>query len=245
MQRFSRTELLLGEQAFSRLANSHVAVIGVGAVGGYAIEGLARAGLGQLTLVDFDSIQPTNINRQILATERTIGKPKVDAARERIISINPHCQTQPLELFADDQSITRVLEMKPDLVIDAIDSVNPKTQVLQTTYQSGVTVISSMGAALRTDPEKIKIGDISQTSNCPLAKIIRKRLRSRGIQSGITCVYSTEQVQFDFTQSNLDDSQDPQYPRGRKRNTLGSLPTLTGIFGLILANLAIKTLTEK
>lgn len=235
----------MGEHAFARLVASHVAVIGVGAVGGYALEGLARAGIGTLTLVDFDAIQPTNINRQILATENTIGRPKVAAARDRIHSINPDCRVHALELFADEQSIQRVLKLQPDLVIDAIDTVQPKVHILEATYQQEVTIISSMGAALRTDPEQIKINDIARTTNCPLAKIIRTRLRSRGIETGITCVYSTEPVRFDFSAGPPDEPQEHGYQRGRKRHILGSLPTLTGIFGLILANLAIKILTEK
>ena len=236
MQRFLRTRLLLGESRFDRLRASHVAVIGLGAVGSYAVEGLARAGVGKLTLMDFDTIQPTNINRQLIALDSTIGQPKVQAARDRIIDINPDCRVVPHELFGDSDSIEQVLATGPDVLIDAIDSLNPKVQVLTASFHSPVKLFSSMGAALRTDPAQVRIGDISETRNCPLAKKIRKRLRRQGIESGITCVYSTEPVDFDYANSGESQPEDRVVDRGRERNTLGSLPTLTGMFGLLLAH---------
>lgn len=243
MQRFSRTRLLLGEKRFSCLTGSHVAVVGLGAVGGYAVEGLARAGVGKLTLVDFDTIQLTNINRQIIALESTIGHSKVHVAQQRVNDINPNCEVAVREEFADRDSIVQLLETKPDVVIDAIDSLNPKVQVLAAVHQSGIQLFSAMGAALRTDPAQMKIGDISETRNCPLAKKIRKRLRRHGIESGITCVYSTEPVSFDYSDNNgLEQGESRGIDRGRERNTLGSLPTLTAIFGLLLAHEAIQHL---
>ncbi|MBE0582834.1 MAG: tRNA threonylcarbamoyladenosine dehydratase [Desulfofustis sp.] len=240
--RFTRTKLLLGDEAFARLTAGHVAVIGLGAVGGYAVEGLARAGVGRLTVVDFDTIQPSNINRQILALESTIGETKAGAARHRILEINPACQVQALHCFADSTTIQEILALLPDVVIDAIDSLNPKMQILSACHQRQVKVFSSMGAALRSDPLRIRIGDIAETNACPLARRLRKRLRSAGIASGITCVYSTEQVEFDYQPPDNADrlATDPQ--RGRTRRTLGSLPTLTAMFGLILANEVIKWL---
>lgn len=246
MHRFTRTKLLLGDDPFARLAASHVAVIGLGAVGGYAVEGLARAGVGRFTLADFDNIQPSNINRQILALESTLGQPKVVAAYHRVLEINPSCQVQALELFADEQTIKQVLETKPDILIDAIDSLNPKVQILTASYQKGVRTFSSMGAALRSDPSQVKIGDLSETRNCPLARRLRKRLRSNGIKSGITCIYSTEKVDFDYQPPPFEDKPDnPLANRGRQRRTLGSLPTLTAIFGLTLANEVILCLSGK
>lgn len=245
MQRFTRTRLLLGDSSFSRLCSGHVAVIGLGAVGGYVVEGLARAGVGRLTLVDFDTVQTSNINRQVLALENTVGMPKVKAAEERVKQINPECRTDALQLFADSETIEQIISAEPDLIIDAIDSLNPKVQILAAAAKQNITVFSSMGAALRTDPSQVQTGDISETRNCPLARRLRKRLRSYDIIHGIFCVYSTESVNFDYQPPTEDeDDRNPLSRRGRKRVTLGSLPTLTGIFGLILANEAIMHLAR-
>ncbi|PID43273.1 MAG: tRNA threonylcarbamoyladenosine dehydratase [Proteobacteria bacterium] len=242
MQRFSRTRLFIGDAAFSRLSAGHVAVIGIGAVGGYVVEGLARAGIGRLTLVDFDTIQVSNINRQLLALDSTIGQEKAVAAKQRVIQINPACRVEAFPLFADSDSITPVLAEQPDILIDAIDSLNPKVQILTRSVKHGIKTMSSMGAALRSDPALIKTGDISETRNCPLARRLRQRLRANGIENNIFTVYSTETVQFDYPVSEPERSDQPFSDRGRVRRTLGSLPTLTGLFGLILANEALRYL---
>ena len=245
--RFARTQTFLGEEKFSKLQKSFVTVVGLGAVGGYAVEGLARAGVGRLRVIDFDIIQTSNINRQIIALEHTIGKPKVLVAKERILAINPNCQVDALQIFAAEETLDQIFTPKPDLVIDAIDSLNPKTQLLTGAYKRKIPTFSSMGAALRSDPSLVKTADLSKTSNCPLAKRVRKMLRRHdNIESGITCVYSTEKVDFTY-KLPVDEEQElvaPFEDRGRKRNVLGSLPTVTGIFGLTLANLAIMHLTE-
>jgi tRNA A37 threonylcarbamoyladenosine dehydratase len=234
--------MLLGSESFQRLTESHVAVVGLGAVGGYALEAMVRSGVGRLTVVDFDTVQPTNINRQIFALESTIGTTKVIAAAERISDINPACQVEPLELFVDEDSVEQVFSRQPDIVVDAIDSLNPKVQLLRSCYQRGFPVFSSMGAALRTDPLAVRVGDLSESNHCPLAKRIRKRLRKDQIVSGITCVYSTERVDFDYTRKVDPVQIESGSDRGRSRNTLGSLPTITAIFGLVLANEVIKKL---
>jgi len=245
MPRFSRTRLLIGEEAFARLHSSHVAVIGLGAVGGYALEGLARAGIGRFTLVDFDLIKPTNINRQIFALESTLETLKTEAALQRIVDINPACRAEGLNLFIDQDTVATVLERQPDVIIDAIDALNPKVQLLRAAHASTIPTFSSMGAALRTDPLKIRVDDLSRTDHCPLAKRIRKRLRRDGITSGITCVYSTESVHFDFSRTGPDEPSEQVIERGRERNTLGSLPTITAIFGLTLANEVIQLLSKE
>lgn len=244
MGRFRRTEQLLGKEGFKRLQQSRVTVVGLGAVGGYAVEGLARAGVGHLRIVDFDTVQTSNINRQIIALESTLGQAKTEVLKARILAINPGCQVEALPLFAGDETLDEILSPKPDLLIDAIDSLNPKTQLLCGGYTRDIATISSMGAALRTDPSFIRSGDIFDSSNCPLAKHIRKRLRRRGVGRGITCVYSTEKVQFDYGEVEVEQpvGETPFSDRGRSRNTLGSLPTITGIFGLTIANLAITQL---
>ncbi|MBW1635333.1 MAG: tRNA threonylcarbamoyladenosine dehydratase [Deltaproteobacteria bacterium] len=249
MKRFARTEQLLGKEPFQRLLSQRVTIIGLGAVGGYAVEGLVRAGVRYVRLVDFDTVQPTNLNRQIIALETTIGQKKTVAARDRVLAINSGCQVETMQLFAADDTLDRILSPKPDLLIDAIDSLNPKTQLLQQAFLRKIPTISSMGAALRTDPTLIRSGDIFETRGCPLARQLRKRLRKRGVGRGITCVYSSEKVDFDYTSSGggLKEQTVGETPfsgRGRKRNILGSLPTITGIFGLTIANLAILQLSR-
>nr|MBF0223114.1 tRNA threonylcarbamoyladenosine dehydratase [Desulfobulbaceae bacterium] len=247
MDRFLRIERLLGPERFDRLTKSMVTIAGLGAVGGHVMEGLARAGVGKLRLIDFDRIHHHNINRQILALENTVGMSKVQAALQRVLQINPHCQVEALELFIDSESMEQVLHPRPHLLIDAIDSLNPKVSLLTACVSEKIEVISSMGAALRTEPNLVRYGDLMETSKCPLARRVRKALRKRGIGEGITCVYSTEEVTFEYIdpeEETVCDDALPEHGRGRKRRVLGSLPTLTGIFGLTIANLAIKKLIE-
>lgn len=247
MERFRRTEQLLGSDTFRRLQTKRVTVVGLGAVGGYVVEGLTRAGIETLRIVDFDTIQTSNINRQLIAMESTLGRGKAEVLEERIRDINPKCTIEALPLFAGEDTLDEILNPVPDLLIDAIDSLNPKTQLLHAAYTRKIPTISSMGAALRTDPTRITTGDIFDTSNCPLAKHLRKRLRRREVGRGIVCVYSTEKVNFDYspTTENVTLGDTPFSDRGRSRNVLGSLPTITGIFGLTIANLAIFQLAKE
>jgi tRNA A37 threonylcarbamoyladenosine dehydratase len=246
MDKFIRSRQLLGEKPFQTLQSKLVTVVGLGAVGGYTIEGLVRAGVENLRLVDFDTVATSNINRQILALETTVGRPKTEVARERVLAINSSCSIEILPLFAGEETLTEILDPRPDLLIDAIDSLNPKTQLLHGAYCSGIPTISSMGAALRTDPALIRSGDIFSSSNCPLARQLRKRLRRRGVGRGIKCVYSVEKINFDYTTALAEElpANTPYCHRGRSRNTLGSLPTITGIFGLTIANMAIMQLSS-
>jgi len=245
MERFSRTRRFLGEEKFDAVKRAMVTIVGLGAVGGYAAEGLARAGVGRLRLVDFDTIQKSNINRQILALGDTLGRLKVEVAKERIERINPECQVEALPLFAAEETLDEIFSPEPDILIDAIDALNPKIQLLVGAHRRNVRTYSSMGAALRTDPGKIKTGDIMRSNHCPLAKTVRNRLRRQGVNGGIECVYSTEQVTFDYQGPEETDQPASIYEkRGRKRNVLGSLPTITGIFGLILANAVILEISE-
>lgn len=243
MERFSRTRCFLGEERFSRLQSAFVTVVGLGAVGGHAVEGLARAGVGRLRLVDFDIIQASNLNRQIFALSSTIGRAKADVARERVLDINPDCQVESLQLFADDLTAGQILTPRPDLLIDAIDSLNPKAQLLAAAHHRGIPILSSMGAALRSEPEMIRSVDLFDTRKCPLAKRLRKRLKKEGVGRGIRCVYSLEDVNFCYQEEEKAAETTPYSDRGRRRRILGSLPTLTGIFGLIIANQAILQLS--
>lgn len=247
MNRFIRTEKLLGKAPFLALQEKQVTVVGLGAVGGYAVEGLVRGGIQKIRLIDFDTIQPSNLNRQILALESTLGRAKAEVARERVLAINPACQVEALQLFCGEESLNEILTPVPDLLIDAIDSLNPKTQLLAEAYSRQIPIISSMGAALRTDPACIMSGDIFDTRNCPLARALRKRLRRRGVGRGILSVSSTESVNFDYQAPEPDSvtvGETPHADRGRQRNVLGSLPTITGIFGLTIANHAIMQLSQ-
>jgi tRNA A37 threonylcarbamoyladenosine dehydratase len=241
MEQFLCVELLLGREKLDRLRESSVTVIGLGAVGSYATEALARAGVGNLRLVDFDRIKPSNLNRHIYALRSTIGRPKAVLAKERVADINPSCRVEALEDFAAAENIERLLDNGPDVVIDAIDSLNPKSQVLSACWRRGIPVISSMGAATRVDPFSIRSADLMETRSCPLAKRLRIKLKKEGIGRGIMCIYSDEPRNLRAVDTVNATSED-DYRRGRKRSKLGSLPTITGIFGLILANSAIEML---
>lgn len=245
LERFARIISLIGTEKFAMLQGSTVTIVGLGAVGGHAMEGLARSGVGSIRLVDFDTIQPSNINRQIIALTSNVGKLKVDEAKKRVESINPDCEVEALEIFAAEETMETILQPAPDLLIDAIDSLNPKIQLLAAAHNLNIPIISSMGAALRTDPTQIRFGDVFSSTRCPLAKHVRKRLRRRNIEKGINCVYSTEKVDFEYQLGEKEENATIYAERGRQRNILGSLPTLTGIFGLYIANQAIIQLTSK
>jgi len=246
MERFLRIDRLIGQEKRESLQNKRVTIVGLGAVGGYALEALARSGIGHFLLVDFDTVNLTNINRQILALESTIGTAKVEAAKSRVLDINPECRVEVLNIFAHEDSMGLIFKDKPDVLIDAIDSLVPKLALLEYAWKNEIPVISSMGAALRTDPAHVKVADLMKTEMCPLAKQIRQKLRRRDVGQGITAIYSTEPVKYEYKQpeeEEYSDRNEPGADRGRPRMVLGSLPTLTGIFGLTIANVALKKLT--
>ncbi|MBN1676382.1 MAG: tRNA threonylcarbamoyladenosine dehydratase [Kiritimatiellae bacterium] len=238
--RFARTELLLGAEACARLRAARVVVAGLGGVGSYAAEALARMGVGQLRIVDFDTVKPSNVNRQLYALESTLGRPKVEVARARILDIDPACEVEAMPVFIDDTTVAGVLSGPPDVVIDAIDSLNPKLTLVSRAVESGVCVISSMGAATRTDPFAVRVADIAETRMCPLARHLRKRLRKRGIGSGVRCVYSVEPDSG--RRGVADDDGEAEFARGRPRAPLGSLSYMTGIFGLVAAREAVLSI---
>lgn len=241
--RFMRTQALLGKQHFARLQKSAVMVIGLGAVGGYALEALARSGIGKLILVDFDKVDITNINRQILALDSTVGMSKAQLAAKRVKDINPACEVITKEIFVNDKTLPDLLSEPIDFVVDAIDSLNPKCGLIEELVKRNIPFISSMGAALKTDPSCIKLQYLNKTRNCHLARFIRKRLKRRGVDiSKVLCVASDEQV--DLPESALFIESDSQ-PTGntRQRHTMGSLPTITAIFGLTIANEVILFLS--
>jgi len=239
--RLTRTRMLLGDKGLSRLQNAAVMVVGLGAVGGYALEALARSGIGRLVLVDFDVFDESNINRQILALTSTVGQKKTEVARRRVLDINPDCIVETKDMFVNADTLPQLLDIPVDFVVDAIDALNPKCCLMEALYERGIPFISSMGAALKTDPSFIKCGTLSASKNCGLAKFIRKRLRKRGLEiSRINCVYSDEQVCLPETALAFDGD---DASAGRVRHTLGSLPTITAIFGLTIANYVITSLS--
>jgi tRNA threonylcarbamoyladenosine dehydratase len=245
-QRFERTALMLGQGGIDALRSSFVVVAGLGAVGGYAAEALARAGVGRLRLVDFDKICSTNINRQIYALQSTLGRQKTAVAAERISDINPDCRIDALDCFIHTDTLPQVLEGEPDIVIDAIDSLNPKVELLISLQERQIAGISSMGAALRDDASMIRYGLLKDVQYCPLASMLRKRLRRRQASLDVPCVYSIQkplkqaaqppEANQNIMRGNL---------RGRNRNLLGSLPTITAIFGFTIANQVIKIIISK
>lgn len=238
--RFCRTEQLLGKEALDRLSQARVAVFGLGAVGSYAVEALARAGIGHLRLVDCDCIRPSNINRQLYALESTLGKPKSEVARQRVLDINPKCDVEAIREFVGKDTVQKLLAKPLDAVVDAIDSVSPKVDLIAAAVQAGLPVISSMGAATRTDPFLIRLGDISETNVCPLARYVRKRLRHRGVNSAVRCIFSREDANNKSSSTAVEEE---TYIRGRARTPIGSLSFITGIFGLIAAGEVIKIIT--
>jgi len=245
MERFLRTERLIGSNNMAILQSKTILVAGLGAVGSYAVEGIVRMGVGSVILADFDTISRSNINRQLFALESTIGQSKVEVARSRVKDINPKCNVSAKKLFVHSDTLLELTTPPPDLIIDAIDSLNPKIELLSYAFKNNIPIISSMGAALRTDPSKIKTGDIFDTTKCPLSKQVRKRLRNRGVGRGIECVFSTELIKFTYTDPEEETEDEDIVERGLKRRVLGSLPTLPGIFGLILANMAYKKLLKQ
>ena len=187
-----RTIAMLGEHGFELLKNAKVAVFGIGGVGGYAVEALVRAGVGNLTLVDSDRVSISNINRQIIATHETVGKYKTEAARDRALSINPDCQIVCKNIFYSAESATDFNFADYDYIIDAIDSVSSKVSLILEAHKSGTKIISAMGAGNKLDPTKFRVADISKTAVCPLAKAVRVALRKKGVNH-LKVVYSEEE----------------------------------------------------
>ncbi len=238
MEQFLRTELLLGKDKLSKLFGAKIFVIGLGAVGGFAVEMFARMGVGNLTLVDFDIVQESNINRQLFALHSTIGIKKTELAKKRILDINPNCKVETFDTFANTDTFEIIFSDKPDIVIDAIDSYNPKLRLLEYCYKRNIKIISSMGAALKTDPFSIKYADLFETYNCKLAQRLRGDLRQLGITQGIPCVFSEQTPQI--KPIPLPKKEGQQYGKNGGPKILGSIPIITSIFGILLANKAIE-----
>ncbi len=228
----SRTALILGEEGVLRLKNASVAVAGVGGVGSYAAEALARSGVGSITLIDHDLVHPSNINRQVHALTSTVGCPKVSIMADRLSLINSSILITPLQMMITPENVTELLAQGFDMVLDAIDTFAAKLALLANCQTSGVAVVSSMGAAGRLDPSRIMVGDISGSHGCRLARKLRKELRRAGLFSGITVVYSDEPS---VTALSGNESADTD-----SRRSLGTVSYMPAIFGMTMAGAAIR-----
>ncbi|EQF23776.1 thiF family protein [Clostridioides difficile CD160] len=229
----TRTSFLVGDDGIEKLNNSNVIVFGVGGVGSFTVEALARAGVGNLTIVDFDDVDITNINRQIPALHSTVGKYKVDVMEERILDINPNINIKKIRSLYNKDTSDEILTERYDYVVDAIDMVSSKIHLIETCEKKGLKIISSMGMGNKLDPTKIVVTDIHKTSTCPLAKVMRKELRDRGIKK-LKVVYSTEQP-IELKKKVMN---------GRKV-TPGSVSFVPSVGGLIIASVIVNELLEQ
>jgi len=226
---FERTHILLGDLGIERLQASHVFLAGIGGVGSFTAESLARMGVGELTLADHDIVSASNINRQLIALNSTLGLSKAEVMRNRILDINPACKVNILNEFLTPDSIVDILNPSFDVVIDAIDSMSSKTALLATAWQNNMPIFSSMGAGGKLDPSLIRTGDMMDTSICKLAKQLRGHLRRKGVGRGIHTVYSLE--------SPIPALAPESVGRGRPRAVNGTVSYMPSLFGLTLAGL--------
>lgn len=235
---FTRSHILLGDAGLAALAGKHVFVAGLGGVGSYCVEALARAGIGRLTLIDHDVVAPSNINRQLLALNSSVGQPKAELMLARVADINPECKVTVMRTFLTVDNVNELVPADADYVIDCIDSLNCKVALVAESYKRGLKVASSMGAGNRLDPSRIKLADISHTEMCPLARQMRKRLqRHHNIRKGILTVYSDE-----FPAEPLPPQ--PVEGQGRARAVNGTISYMPPLFGFMLAGAVIKQLLQ-
>lgn len=229
-----RTSMLIGEEGLQRLSVSRVAVIGVGGVGGYAAEMVVRAGVGHLIIMDSDNVSVTNKNRQLLALDSTVGRPKCDVLRERLLDINPQLDIIVLKEYLEAGSADEVLgKYRIDFLIDAIDTLSPKMSLIKYCMDRRIPLVSSMGAGAKTDATKVRLADISKSFNCPLAALVRKRLRRMGIKKGFQAVFSEELPKKEAI-TECDDR--------NKKSLVGTVSYIPAVFGCVCAQAALQSL---
>lgn len=242
MHQFQRTELLIGKNGLEKLQAAHVAVFGVGGVGGYVVEALARTGIGEITIVDNDDVSLTNINRQIIATHDTIGRSKVEVMAERIASINPDCKTHLYQTFFLPENASSFNFKYYDYVVDAVDTVAAKIALVLQAQEANTPIISSMGTGNKLNPAMFEVTDIYKTSVCPLARVMRQTLKKRGVKK-LKVVYSKEipieQIQDVELQENISNE------NSTKRAVPGSTAFCPPVAGLIIASEVVKDLLKK
>ena len=231
-----RTGMLLGEEAMTRLENARVAVFGLGGVGGYTVEALARAGIGALDLIDNDDVSRSNINRQILATHSTVGLPKTEAAKRRVLDINPQAKVVTWPLFYNAETAAQFDFTQYDYIVDAIDTVTGKLALVEQAVAAGTPIICCMGTGNKLDPTRFEVSDISKTTMCPLARVMRKELSKRGIKH-LKVVYSKEEAMTPV-------GWEEEAAAIGKRQIPGSVSFVPGAAGLILAGVVIKDIAN-
>ncbi len=229
----TRTGLIIGQEGIEKLKNSNVIVFGVGGVGSFAAEAIARAGVGNLTIVDFDDVDITNINRQLPALHSTVGRDKVDVMKERILDINPDINIKAIKSLYNEETSEKLLSEKYDYVVDAIDMVSSKIHLIETCKKKGLEIISSMGMGNKLDPTKIVVTDVHKTTMCPLAKVMRKELRDRKIKK-LKVVFSTEKPR-ELKEKIMNG----------KKVTPGSVSFVPSVGGLVIASVVINDLINK
>ena len=244
LNQFSRTELIIGKAGIEKLQNAKVAIFGIGGVGSFVVEGLARAGIGKFILVDDDKVSLTNLNRQLIATHKTIGKPKVEIAKERILDINPNAVVEThQEFFMPDSK--EILDDTVNYIVDAIDTITAKIELVMRAKKLNIPIISCMGTGNKLDPTKFEVTDIYKTNICPLAKVMRKELRQRGIDK-LKVVYSKEeQIKPDeAVKAEYEESCTSETERKGKKQVPGSISFVPSVAGLILAGEVIKDIIK-
>lgn len=238
MEQFVRTQMLLGAETMEKLQNAHIAVFGVGGVGGYVVEALARSGVGKFDLIDNDTVALSNINRQIIATHSSVGKYKVDVMKERILDINPDAEVTVHKCFFLPENSRDFEFKKYTYIVDAIDTVTAKLELIVRADEAGVPIISSMGTGNKLDPTRLEISDIYKTEVCPLARVMRTELKKRGIKK-LKVVYSKEQP---IKRAKNDKEQITSENTGRIKDVPGSVAFVPSVAGLIIAGQVIKDL---
>jgi len=241
---FVRTELLIGKESIEKLSRSKVVVFGVGGVGSFVVEALVRAGVGKLVLVDNDTVAESNINRQIIATTKTIDRPKVEIAKERVLEINPECQVTIFQTFVNEGNISDIVTEDVDYVVDAIDTVSSKIALVIYCEKHNIKIISSMGTGNKLDPTQFKISDIYKTKVCPLAKVMRCELRKRGVDK-LKVLYSEEEprtpmITEETKAAEAAGKKDDGVMRVTKRQTPGSISFVPPVAGMIIGGEVIK-----
>lgn len=246
---FSRIELILGKTKLEKLFNSHVAIFGIGGVGSYAVEALVRSGIGEVDIFDGDKVDITNINRQLFATWKTVGKYKTLVAHERLLDINPNVKITPHNIFLTKDNIDDIDFSEFDYIVDAIDTISSKIALVEKAKEKNIPIISSMGAGNKMDPTKFEVSDIYNTEVCPLAKVMRLELRKRNIKN-LKVVYSKEKPISLKSKEDIDSNGDNILDEGGNKKTgfkkqiPGSTAFVPPVVGLIIASEVIKDLTE-
>jgi len=232
----SRTELLTGKEKLDKLGNSHVLIVGMGGVGSFAAEFICRSGIGEMTIIDGDVVDPSNRNRQLPALATTHGQSKVELMGERLMQINPELKLHLIKEFIRPERVEEMLAGNPDYVMDCIDSITPKLTFIKAAYARGMRLVSSMGAGGRMDPTMIEVADISKSYNCPFAQQLRKMLKEYGIRSGIKVVFSPERP----LKSSLMLTDGNNF----KKSAYGTMSYLPAVFGATMASVAIRDLMD-